>query len=372
MASLFPEGTQCKPLSFTSRYSLTVDVRVLCKYPFLKEARKWMLESGGADLNELVRGAAFGRAREAAERRVMSALEEGKVRPGAVASETDAIIEIYSYPIARMLVSCVADSYLITRYALAEGVCAGDQLRLDDSGVLLTACKDLDMDAKEGLSVHMGDFLRYSSGMRSPDWKLVNQDVRRGYVRVSRDRLSRLVQQALQERIESDLPIPITDVMNAAFAPQIGRIRAVLAEKRAQIKPKEMGEVSILRMPPCMREFIKSLESTGNLPHSARFALTSFLHAVGMGNDDILALFSTSPDFNEQMARYQIAHVTGESSGVEYLPPECSTMKSYGICVSPDDLCARDWMKHPLTYYRVKGKKREPMGQRAKKEGAEK
>ena len=337
-----------------------MDVKVLCRYPFLKEARKWMLESGGADLNELVRGAAFGRAREAAERRVMSALEDGKVRSGAVGTDTDAIVEIYSYPIARMLVSCVADSYLITRYALAEGVCAGDQLRMEDSGVLLIACKDLEMDVREELAVHMGDFLKYSSGMRSPDWKLVNQDVRSGYVQVSKDRLSRLVQQALQERIEAELPIPISDGMDDAFAPQIGRIRAILAEKRAQIKPKEMGEVSILRMPPCMREFIKALESTGNLPHSARFALTSFLHAVGMSSDDILALFSTSPDFNEQMTRYQVAHVTGESSGVEYLPPECSTMKSYGICVNPDDLCARDWMNHPLTYYRVKGKKRGP------------
>jgi len=31
-------------------------------------------------------------------------------------------------------------------------------------------------------------------------------------------------------------------------------------------------------------------------------------------------------------------------------------MKSYNICFDMDDLCRKDWMKHPLTYYRIKGK----------------
>jgi DNA primase large subunit len=99
------------------------------------------------------------------------------------------------------------------------------------------------------------------------------------------------------------------------------------------------------------------MQAGENVPHSGRFALVTFLHALGMDSTDILEAFSTAPDFDPSKSEYQIKHITGESSGTEYSTPECSTMKSYGICFDPDELCNRDWMKHPLTYYRTKGKR---------------
>jgi DNA primase large subunit len=33
-------------------------------------------------------------------------------------------------------------------------------------------------------------------------------------------------------------------------------------------------------------------------------------------------------------------------------------MKSNGVCYNPDSLCNRDWMNHPLSYYRIKGKRK--------------
>ena len=71
--------------------------------------------------------------------------------------------------------------------------------------------------------------------------------------------------------------------------------------------------------------------------------------------DGIIALFSQSPDFDESKSSYQIKHITGELSGTDgYTPPECSTMKTNGICFEPDELCARETVNHPLTYYRIK------------------
>jgi len=49
--------------------------------------------------------------------------------------------------------------------------------------------------------------------------------------------------------------------------------------------------------------------------------------------------------------RYQIEHISG-SSGTEYKPPSCSTMRTYGNCYGADELCSR--IKHPLNYYRRK------------------
>ena len=47
----------------------------------------------------------------------------------------------------------------------------------------------------------------------------------------------------------------------------------------------------------------------------------------------------------------------GELNGGEgYSPPECKTMKTNGLCYSPDKLCEQEWMNHPLKYYRTKSK----------------
>jgi DNA primase large subunit len=91
-----------------------------------------------------------------------------------------------------------------------------------------------------------------------------------------------------------------------------------------------------------------------NVPHQARFALTAFLHTLGLSANEIIKIFSQCPDFDERKSLYQIEHITGKISGKEYTPPECATMKSYGLCTEPDALCQLDWMTHPLKYYRAK------------------
>ncbi len=332
----------------------------LARYPFLSEARQHVLAQG-IGLDDLVAGAALARARERGERRVMEAIEGGLVQPTTLMGEADALVELFSYPIARMLVSCAGDGYLVSRYALAEAVHASTLLAREELDDVMGVARDLGIDADsgpDGPSVHFSDFLAYSAQMRSPEWKLSNQDVRRGRALVSKDRLVRLCQQALQKRIEGELPLPVTDAIIGSFGAPLARVKEALEKKRQEIKPKEMGRVSFLRMPPCIRSYIRMVEQGKNMPHSARFALVAFLHAVGMNNEVIMAIFAASPDFNEHMTRYQVDHITGVTSGVDYLPPECSTMKSYGICVGADSLCGRPWMQHPLTYYRVKGKPR--------------
>ena len=106
-------------------------------------------------------------------------------------------------------------------------------------------------------------------------------------------------------------------------------------------------------LPPCIRTIIEMAQAGQNLPHSARFALVTFLHALGLDYGQIIAIFAVSPDFNEAMSEYQIKHITGELNGTEgYTPPVCNTMKTNGLCFDPDPLCEK--VKHPLSYYRIK------------------
>jgi DNA primase large subunit len=86
-----------------------------------------------------------------------------------------------------------------------------------------------------------------------------------------------------------------------------------------------------------------------------RFAMAAFLLNIGTNEEDLLKMFKTFSDFDEQIARYQVEHIAGKrGSRRKYTAPNCPTMRTHGICVNPDELCAS--ITHPLTYYRRKAR----------------
>ena len=135
----------------------------------------------------------------------------------------------------------------------------------------------------------------------------------------------------------------------------VDKVSMALEEAKARYSPTGGEGMKNEFLPPCLVHILDMSRRGMNLPHSARFALVTFLHALGLDYDGIIRVFSESPDFNEEIAGYQIKHITGELSGTEgYSPPECKTMKTNGLCHNPDTLCQQEWMNHPLSYYRVK------------------
>jgi len=168
---------------------------------------------------------------------------------------------------------------------------------------------------------------------------------------------------AIQRHIEQGLPLPVNDDILTAFCGDLAEIRGTLMAKKATFKAEDIGKVSITRFPPCMYNLLAQIQNHENVPHMGRFAIVAFLHHIGLGNEEIFRVFGDVPDFAADVTKYQIEHITGTSSPTEYTPPECSTMKSYGICPGPDRICMT--IKHPLSYYRVKGRERRPRGENA-------
>ena len=336
-----------------------MDLITAAKYPFLKESARYLRETG-VTLDQLISGMAYEQARLRGRDRVLEALELGKIDDHPMTTKIDATLELLSYPVARMLVSAVADPAFVKRYAIAEAKKADERLRREEVGFLINVADEFSLPVSQddgSLAVDFADFLRFSAAMRNKDWKLVNQRVLHGKVLVSRTRLIRLIQQMLTEKISSELPLEVNDAILSVFATDIQDIRKTLEERKEQYKAQGMGRLSIVRFPPCMRKLLKMIQVGENVPHTGRFALVAFLHTLGMDSEEILETFSSAPDFDLSKSKYQIDHITGEISGTEYTPPECSTMKSYGICFDPDELCKKEWLKHPLNYYRWKGKK---------------
>ncbi len=336
-----------------------MDIAMAAKYPFLKESAA-ALKATGVSLDQLVTGMAYESARLAGKERVLEAFEDGEIGDHPLLTKVDATKELLSYPVARMIVSAVADPGFIKRYAISEAKKANERLRLESDEFVMRAASELGLHVTrddDAFGIDFADFLKASAAMRSKSWKLVNQRIVRGKVVVSKTRLVRMVESALTEKISSELPLPVNDDILERFGTTIDGLRAALEQRRREQRTEGMEKLSIVRLPPCMRKLLDMIRAGENVPHSGRFALVSFFHTIGMDSQEILDTFSTAPDFDPSKSEYQIKHITGEISGTEYTPPECSTMRSYGICFDPDALCRGGAIRHPLNYYRVKGRR---------------
>ena len=334
-----------------------MDTRRLARFPYLREASAYLKEKG-IDISDVLGDEAYLRVRARGLVRVLIALEKGDkatLEDPPLHREEEVLPEILAYPVARMIVSCIADQYLIRRYALTEAVWAQARLVHEDGPFIAALAANLGLDlqpANGGFRIHFADFLKHTNTMREKEWKLINQVVDMGYVRLPRDRALRVMRNAVQRHIESELPRPVNDKIIQALRTETQMVKTLLASRKERFKAEELGKVSITRFPPCMYNLLASIQNHENVPHTGRFAIVTFLHHIGLGNEEIFKVFGDVPDFAVDVTRYQIEHITGTTSATEYSTPECATMKSYGICPGPDALCLT--IRHPLSYYRKK------------------
>ncbi len=332
----------------------------LAKYPFSVEAVKYV-EGVGLTLSELAKPGYRVILRRAVER-IESAVKLGRVKTDL----TDVEVEILSYPAALALLTIVGEPPLFRRYAVAEAKRVYEELRVDEDWKAQYLAESnfrwrVRRCAEAGFfEIFFADYLSVAPSFHAPSWKLVNRLVSRGWVRVQKYELARLIGEAVRARIASraDSPPP-SIVVPEEVARAAEDLRKLFESFRKYIKIEEeyAGPVVESAFPPCMRSILSDLLKGSSISHMARFALTSFLLNVGKSVDEVVHLFSLTADFNENVTRYQVEHIAGlRGSRIKYTPPSCSTLRTFGLCVGSgvDPLCAR--VKHPLTYYKIKVK----------------
>jgi DNA primase large subunit len=338
-----------------------MDILTMAKYPYLSETVQYIREQG-PDLKDLNKARIYQGVRLRGKERVLEAINNSSIEERPLVTESEALQEILSYIVARILVSSVNIHFLTRRYALSEASLMNGRLQGEQPDFIFTVSKELGItahqeDSKRALiMLSVSDYLKHSSGFRDDAWKLVNQDLKDGMVTLEKGKFIRLLQHAMQIKIEGELPLPVSGEILKSYSSEINELKALVGSMRRKYEVKDFGRLRKDRLPPCMKQILAMAQAGENLPHSARFAITAFLHTIGLQPEEILKVFGSSPDFDPSIARYQVEHISGTQSGTEYLPPSCAKMKSYGICYNPDRLCAKNWMSHPLKYYRIKGR----------------
>jgi DNA primase large subunit len=316
------------------------DPRVLAKYPFLPEALQSIKDERMDDIFE---SADFRRARELGLARVEDSL--GNEEDFVFIDERNSFDLIVSFFIAKAIVLHINDNYLSRRHAIFEAKRSYHYLERETRETVDAVARSLGI-RREGSSVHFTTYLRYAPNNYGP-WKLTNSRLSGGMVEVDDHSFIRMVQEAVRIRVEE---MGFANEYDVSKVMDLSSVYAELSSRKiAQNMVYDIDEKSF---PPCMKNIMAQIASSINVSHAGRFALTTFLNGIGMKEEEIMRALMPVPDFNDSVARYQVEHITGKSSGKKYSTPSCDTMRTYGICFQPDELCAR--IKHPMQYYERK------------------
>jgi len=335
-----------------------VELRKLSKYPFLNESKKYVIENK-LSVKEILDDPLYERARAIGVERLDNAFKNRDVGNRTLVTDSDCVMELLSYPISRMIAVCIDDNYFKRRYALGEAVHAYKNLLNEPTNFLLDITEEFNITTKytkekNQIKIHFVDYLKHTP-TRYKEWKMINRTLDEGYIILTHKDLARIIQEALRARINEELDKRECDnSIYRVFKEDVNRIQNTVLMHKKKIEAEPIGKLDISKLPPCMKDILAAIQKGENVPHIGRFALVSFLNSLKLGVNDIIKLFSTAPDFEEEKTRYQIEHITGNISSTSYKPPGCDKMRTYGICPvdKTDDLCRRK--RHPLSYYKAK------------------
>lgn len=334
------------------------DLQTLAKYPFLSEAKDYVKENK-ISVKELLDNPLYERARVIGIERLDNAFSKKDVQNRSLGTETDSLMELLSYPISRMIAVCVGDNYFKRRYALGEAVNTYKNLQNEDISFILNVAKEFKIrvyyfEDSGRISIYFTDYLHYAP-TRYKEWKMINRDMKNGFIIINPKELSRIIQEALRERINQELDIhECNQKIYNTFKSDIQRIQNTVMMHRKKIEAVPVGRLDVKKLPPCMKDILSSIQNGENVSHVGRFAIVSFLNSLQLSTNDIIKLFSSAPDFEEEKTRYQIDHIKGNTSSTSYRPPGCDKMRTYGVCPvdKMDALCRK--VRHPSNYYKAK------------------
>jgi len=269
-------------------------------------------------------------------------------------------VEVGSFPVSIVMVIGVKDNTLTERFALHEASRIYKYLQDEKNETLLSIAKIFDWEIRETkqtpyqFAMNFSNYLKNASRGRlvhNREWKLVNRQLQKGEVYVSKREVCRLLQEEVKKYIEdiarkgiSTIPQNIQEAIDEIKS-RFMKLKPHLSEFDKIVKAEES------EYPPCIRKLLDRTVKGQHLSHTERFTLVTYLLHQNVSIDVIVNIFANVADFRENKTRYQVEHLAGlKGSRTKYRPYNCSTLKTHGVCPDPNDPICHT-INNPLTYH---------------------
>ncbi|NLV27844.1 MAG: DNA primase regulatory subunit PriL [Methanomicrobiales archaeon] len=330
---------------------VTLDRKDLAKYPFLKESQAY-IGTISSSLEQYLQSPG-GRVaiREALLMLTQALSFSGKETPPVpeIPPDQESVTTIIAtYPVSRIIVSCAQDRMLIDRLVRYQSWLFFAFLQDEDESIKKFIRHSIGLP-ETAMEISVVDYIPVATRMTEERWRLVNRVVNKGRVRIRPEEYDEIVRERLRYIMARNLPLKVPSQICEQVKPAIDRIKSEWQKKILE----EFGTVEESAFPPCIQAILGAISGTGHLTHMARFAVTAFLHNIGMENTRIIELYGSVPNFDLRKTMYQVEHISGRGgTGNEYVSPLCATMRTHGLCIHRDTICNR--INHPLSYYKLK------------------
>ncbi len=272
---------------------------------------------------------------------------------------TDPEDRVVDYIITKIVLTYIRDYFISARYAIKERNALYENLkRENDPKTLKLVSQELNVDVEkqgENYLIPIAPFLKNAVVFNDRELKLCNQVLKDGNVVASQNVLAKILREAFYRKYMQEVNevVEFPQEVDKMLKPWVGGIISKGQEIRQE--RANLGPLNERSFPPCLAEIIDQMKKGANVSHAGRFFLVTFLHRIGLPNDEILKYFGKVPDFAEKITKYQIEHITGSGRGREYSVPSCQTLGSLGLCYKErDPLCASGKVSHPLGFYRTR------------------
>jgi len=331
----------------------TITLGVLAKYPILPETRQFFEAFEVEELDDYA---------EATKARILEALQRGEK---GVLPRKDPVEDLLTFGLARVLCIAVGEPWLLKRWALAEAARMERFLHVEAEELKTIVLKSvLNVEEVDGTTVkkvgegykyriHFTNYLKLNRELSDPAWRLVNRVLDKGYVYLTASETIRLFRQKAYQMLASTGKIKVQQ-LPPKLQEAAEDIMKELVKLRSSYEPVTVPASG--DWPPCM-EAIRARVAEAS--HKELFSFTAFLVNRGYSTEQILAILSERPDYDEKIARYQVEHIAGlRGSRTKYSVPSCQTMRAHGLCVEDGKLCPK-WIRNPLQYQKPKDRQKD-------------
>ncbi|HIJ06054.1 MAG: putative DNA primase large subunit [Methanomicrobiales archaeon 53_19] len=326
---------------------IRLELQDIAHYPFLKEAQE-VIAARGFSLATITGNSKNKEYLDAAVERIRDAAQSKKGRVWT--DSDDPFLDILSYGLARILISCIKNRSGIATLARYEAERAFYFLQIIETNddIRQHIFRELDIPFS-GSSISYIRFIELTQTLREDSFRLVNRDLSKGQVSLNDEEKYLLLRERIRTLLLEQLPLDLPDSVCEHFSEHIMDVQTIIAERTVE----EYGDVDESRFPPCIHALYEAAIAGKYLTHSGRFALTTFLHTIGMDATEIISTFSQGSDFNIEITSYQVNHIISQGTD-GYTSPSCATMMTHGICSGKNAKCKQ--VTHPLSYYRKEKK----------------
>ena len=287
--------------------------------------------------------------------------------------------ELLIYAIMRVFIEYLDEDILRNRFGVAFSVRTEkkllDKFSQDNNFLSKLALHTFNWQIKEeasdGMSTNrwrmqFNNFLEVAPSFIANDWKLINQEMHDGWVSLTKEKLIRLLAEKTkiyiaQRKISHEAMPEVPESYNS----YLSELKSKIGVLRKNFQNQEVYSDEIMQSayPPCIKFVLDKTEKGENLAHSERLFLTFFLLNIGTSIDNVMKIFTSQPDFKEEMTRYQVEFAAGKrGSGTKYTSFGCAKLLSYNLCkkeLDQTDFCIygkvfNRVLKNPLQYYKAR------------------